>query len=97
MPHRPLASTAQGRTATAARQRVIELLLARGALSRAELARLTRLNKPTISGVVAGLIADGIVEEIGAGRSTGWLPFERCVAARIVAWTCWSISARSWG
>jgi predicted NBD/HSP70 family sugar kinase len=53
------------------RRQIIALLLERGALSRADLARLTRLNKPTISNVVARLIDEGIVQEIGSGSSTG--------------------------
>ena len=40
-------------------------------LSRAEISRLAHLNKPTISNLVAGLIDDGIVQEVGAGTSTG--------------------------
>lgn len=59
------------RTTRDARQKIIALLLSQGRLSRAELARLTRLNKPTVSNLVAGLIDDGIVREIGAGVSTG--------------------------
>jgi glucokinase-like ROK family protein len=47
------------------------LLLDHGQLSRADLARLTNLNKPTISNLVAGLIEDGLVREIGSGVSTG--------------------------
>lgn len=59
------------RTSRDYRQKIISLLLSRGKLSRAELARLTRLNKPTVSNLVAGLIDDGIVREIGSGVSTG--------------------------
>ena len=53
------------------RRQIIALLLDRGALSRAELARLTHLNKPTISNLIARLIDEGIVHEIGSGTSTG--------------------------
>ncbi|HEV7217157.1 MAG TPA: ROK family transcriptional regulator, partial [Chloroflexota bacterium] len=53
------------------RRRIIDLLVARGALSRADLSRETRLSKPTISAIVAELLADGIVVEIGPGASTG--------------------------
>jgi predicted NBD/HSP70 family sugar kinase len=53
------------------RRRIIDLLLTRGMLSRAELTRLTRQNKPTISIVVARLISEGLVEEVGSGVSTG--------------------------
>jgi N-acetylglucosamine repressor len=40
-------------------------------ISRAELARLTRLTRTTVSDVVGGLIARGLVEEIGHGLSSG--------------------------
>ena len=53
------------------RRQIIALLLERGALSRADLARLTHLNKPTVSNLVARLINEGIVREIGSGTSTG--------------------------
>ena len=53
------------------RRQIIALLLERGALSRADLARLTHLNKPTVSNLVAKLINEGIVREIGSGTSTG--------------------------
>ncbi len=53
------------------RRRVIELLVSRGALSRADLARLTHLSKPAISGIVADLVNEDVVTEGGAGSSTG--------------------------
>lgn len=62
---------ASGTGSVTARRRIIDLLLARAPLSRAELARLTHLNKPTVSSVVARLIDEGIVDEIGVGTSTG--------------------------
>ncbi|CAA9557895.1 MAG: hypothetical protein AVDCRST_MAG73-3372 [uncultured Thermomicrobiales bacterium] len=61
----------RSRTTVGSRRRILELLLARDALSRAELARLSHLNKPTVSNLVAGLIDEGIVQEIGSGTSTG--------------------------
>lgn len=51
------------------RRRVIELLLARGTLSRTELAIAMHLSKPTISATVAELIAEGVVQEVGVGAS----------------------------
>src|SRR6478609_2833195 len=59
------------RATTDSRRQIISLLLNRGALSRADLARLTHLNKPTVSNLVARLIDEGIVREIGSGTSTG--------------------------
>ena len=56
------------------RQTIIDLLLTNGELSRVDLARLTRFSKPTVSSVVAELIDEGIVREIGYGDSTGGRP-----------------------
>jgi len=42
-----------------------------GPLSRADVARQTGLTRTTVSDVVGGLIADGVVREIGRGQSTG--------------------------
>lgn len=53
------------------RQAVIELLLEHGAMSRVDIARLTRFSKPTVSKVVAELMDEGIIREIGFGESTG--------------------------
>ncbi len=53
------------------RRRIIELLVARGPLSRTDLARLTHLSKPAISGIVAELLGEKIVVEGGEGDSTG--------------------------
>lgn len=56
------------------RQTIIDLLLANGELSRVDLAHLTRFSKPTVSSVVAELIAEGIIRETGHGDSTGGRP-----------------------
>jgi N-acetylglucosamine repressor len=63
-------SSARQTAPSRARRRVLDILLGE-TLSRAELARVTRLSKPTISAIVARLIGEGIVQEIGAGASTG--------------------------
>ena len=42
-----------------------------GPLSRADVARQTGLTRTTVSDVVSGLIADGVVREVGRGQSTG--------------------------
>jgi len=39
--------------------------------SRAEIARVTKLTRPTVSDVVSRLIEDGLVSEVGFGESTG--------------------------
>ncbi|MEO7913566.1 MAG: ROK family transcriptional regulator [Roseiflexaceae bacterium] len=52
-------------------QLVLRTIYDSNEISRAELARLTRLTRTTISDVVAQLIERGLVEEIGHGRSSG--------------------------
>ncbi len=42
-----------------------------GLISRADVARHTKLTRTTVSEVVDGLIADGLVREVGRGPSTG--------------------------
>jgi N-acetylglucosamine repressor len=42
-----------------------------GPVSRADVARQTGLTRTTVSDVVAGLIEDGVVQEVGRGQSTG--------------------------
>jgi predicted NBD/HSP70 family sugar kinase len=42
-----------------------------GPISRAEISRRTRLTRTTVSDVIAGLVADGLVEEVGRGPSSG--------------------------
>jgi predicted NBD/HSP70 family sugar kinase/biotin operon repressor len=55
------------------RERVIELLRIRGALTRADLARLLGLSRATVSNVVAALHHEGLVVET-AGTDTEALP-----------------------
>ena len=43
-------------------------------ISRAELSRITRLTRTTVSDIVAGLIDEGLVEEVGIGASSGGKP-----------------------
>ena len=52
-------------------QLVLRTIYDSNAISRAELARLTRLTRTTISDVVAQLIERGLVEEVGHGQSSG--------------------------
>ncbi|HZT58234.1 MAG TPA: ROK family transcriptional regulator [Pyrinomonadaceae bacterium] len=53
------------------RQIVLNYVRDRGPISRAEIARQTALQRSTISEIVDSLLEEGLVEEIGAGRSTG--------------------------
>jgi predicted NBD/HSP70 family sugar kinase len=50
---------------------VLRAIYDRAEVSRAELARLTGLTRTSVSALVAELINDGLVEEIGRGKSTG--------------------------
>ena len=53
------------------RQIVLNYVRDRGPISRAEIARRTELQRSTVSEIVDCLLADGLVEEVGAGQSTG--------------------------
>ena len=43
-------------------------------ISRAEIARVTKLTRTTVSDVVAGLLSEGLVKEVGFGSSIGGKP-----------------------
>lgn len=53
------------------RQIVLNYVREREPISRAEIARETDLQRSTISAIVEGLTAEGLVEEVGEGESTG--------------------------
>jgi predicted NBD/HSP70 family sugar kinase len=53
------------------RQIVLNYVRDRGPISRAEIARRTSLQRSTISEIVESLLAEGLIEEVGAGASTG--------------------------
>ena len=50
---------------------VLRTIYARGEISRADVARETQLTRPTVSAVVADLMARGLIEEVGRGPSAG--------------------------
>lgn len=52
-------------------QVVLNYVRARSPISRADIARETSLQRSTVSSIVDGLQADGLIEEIGTGDSTG--------------------------
>lgn len=56
------------------RDLVLKMIFERETVSRAEIARLTMLTRTTVSDVVAGLIAEGLVQEVGLGESSGGKP-----------------------
>lgn len=53
------------------RDLVLRTIFENESISRAEMARVTGLTRTTISEVVNGLLAEGLVEEIGRGESIG--------------------------
>ena len=52
-------------------QLVLRAIYDRSEVSRAEVARLTGLTRTSVSALVAELINEGLVEEVGRGKSTG--------------------------
>jgi N-acetylglucosamine repressor len=53
------------------RDLVLKTIFEAEKISRAEIARVTGLTRPTVSDVVSGLLAEGLVEEVGVGSSLG--------------------------
>ena len=53
------------------RDLVLKLIFDHETISRAEVARLTKLTRATVSEIVTGLMEEGLVEEIGYGESLG--------------------------
>jgi predicted NBD/HSP70 family sugar kinase len=49
---------------------VLDVVRRSGPLARTEVARRTSLAKPTVSAIVDELLAEGVVHEVGVGRST---------------------------
>lgn len=53
------------------RNLVLKTIFEHAEISRAEIARITKLTRTTVSDIVTNLIAEGLVEEIGLGSSIG--------------------------
>jgi N-acetylglucosamine repressor len=53
------------------RDLVLKTIFAQKAISRAEIARVTKLTRATVSDMVATLISEGLVAEVGYGSSIG--------------------------
>jgi len=70
MPNLPEKATHQ-RTRTFNLQLVLRAIYDRSEVSRAELARLTGLTRTSVSALVAELLRNGLIEELGPGPSTG--------------------------
>ena len=56
------------------RRLVLKTIYDRGEISRAGVARITDLTRPTVSSIVAEFITDGLVEEVGRTPSSGGKP-----------------------
>lgn len=56
------------------RDLVLQMIFENETISRAEIARQTMLTRTTVSEVVVGLLAEGLVEEVGLGSSIGGKP-----------------------
>jgi N-acetylglucosamine repressor len=53
------------------RNLVLKIIFEHDSISRAEIARITRLTRTTVSDIVTDLLAEGLVSEIGVGSSMG--------------------------
>ncbi len=53
------------------RDLILRTIFAHDSISRAEVARVTHLTRTTVSDSVNGLLAEGLVEEVGRGESIG--------------------------
>ncbi len=53
---------------------ILDLIKSHGPISRVELAKLTKLSNPAVSAIIASLLEEGWVEEIGVAESTGGRP-----------------------
>jgi len=53
------------------RDLVLKTIFEAQTISRAQIARITRLTRPTVSDLINALLAEGLVEEVGLGSSMG--------------------------
>ena len=78
IPHDPAAADDQGgslNTRRVNRQRLLEAVRRSGPISRADLAKATRLSPPTVSALVEDLLHEvGLMHEVGVGTSKGGRP-----------------------
>lgn len=56
------------------RDLVLRTIIEQKSISRADIARYTKLTRATVSEVVSGLVAEGLVEEVGLNPSAGGKP-----------------------
>ena len=50
---------------------VLKTIFAHEEISRAEIARITRLTRTTVSEIVEDILAEGLIQEVGVGHSSG--------------------------
>jgi len=67
----PVSKATHQQTKRHNRDLVLKTIFDTATISRAEIARTTRLTRTTVSEVVAGLLSEGLVEEVGVGSSLG--------------------------
>jgi glucokinase-like ROK family protein len=53
---------------------ILKILRNAGTLSRADIARISGLSAPTVSRIIEGLLAEGLVRRVGEGESQGGRP-----------------------
>jgi len=87
-PLRPIGKLLAEDTRRHHRSLILQRLFADGPASRADLARATGLTRVTVSDLVGGLIADGLLGELGAPRSRS--------ASRRRWSACWPTPPTSW-
>jgi N-acetylglucosamine repressor len=67
----PISKATHQQTKRHNRDLVLKTIFDNATISRAEIARSTRLTRTTVSDVVARFLAEGLVEEVGVGSSLG--------------------------
>ncbi len=71
---RPVIKATRNQTRIHNSRLVLKTIYDQDPISRADIARATRLARPTVSNVVADLIKSGLVEKVGYGPSAGGKP-----------------------
>ncbi len=67
----PIRKATHQQTKQRNRDLVLKTIFEADTVSRAEIARITSLTRTTVSDVVTGLLAEGLVQEVGIGESSG--------------------------
>ena len=67
----PIKKATHQQTKAHNRDLVLKTIFENETISRAEIARITHLTRTTVSDVMVGLLAEGLVEEVGVGSSIG--------------------------